>query len=159
MAASQKASRPITGWHVLAIFLAFFGVIIAVNIGLAWKAVSTFPGLEVENGYVASQTFDVEMAAQKGLGWTLTPTYDAAADVVHLAFTDAAGRPVMLADLDVLIGRTTEAVDDRRPAFVLADQVYSAPATLAKGKWMMAVTAHAADGTLFRQRIDLYVDR
>jgi nitrogen fixation protein FixH len=159
MATLQKPVREVTGRHVLAIFVVFFGVIIAVNAGLAWKAVSTFPGLEVDNGYVASQTFDAELAAQKALGWALAPSYDKSGEQLHLAFTDAAGHPVTVASLDVLVGRTTEAGDDRRPAFVLADGIYSAPATLAQGKWMMAVAARSANGTLFRQRIDLYVAR
>ena len=153
-----KPVRPVTGWHVLAIFVTFFGVIIAVNVTLAWQAISTFPGLEVENGYVASQTFDVEMAAQKALGWRLVPQYDPATDRLTLAFSKA-GQPVALADLTVLVGRPTEAVDDVTPVFVQADGVYGTDLMLAKGKWMMAVTAHAADGTLFRQRIDLRVVR
>ena len=155
----SKAARPLTGWHVLAMFVAFFGVIIAVNGTLAWKAISTFPGLEVENGYVASQTFDAEKTAQEALHWVLTPKYDAVQDQLSLTFTDAQGQPVTLASLEVLVGRTTEAVDDMRPGFVLADGVYAAPARLAMGKWMLAVTAHATDGTRFRQRIDLYVNR
>ncbi|MEO6300600.1 MAG: FixH family protein [Paracoccaceae bacterium] len=158
-AQKSERRRPLTGLHVLAIFMVFFGVIIAVNVGLAWKAISTFPGLEVENGYVASQTFDVEMAAQKALGWVLVPKYDVGTDRLTLAFTDATGKPVTVAALSVLVGRTTEAVDDVTPVFVLTDGVYAAPAKLAKGKWMMAIEAHAADGTLFRQRIDLLVSR
>ena len=159
MAMVEKPVRPLTGGHVLAMFVAIFGVIIAVNGLLAWKAISTFPGLEVENGYVASQSFDREMAAQKALHWALKPVYDAPADQMRLAFTDAAGQPVTVADLTVLIGRTTEAVDDKTPAFTLQDGVYVAPVVLPLGKWMMAVEAHAADGTLFLQRIDLYVNR
>ncbi len=61
--------------------------------------------------------------------------------------------------LSVLVGRTTEASDDITPVFAEVDGVYVAPAKLALGKWMMMVEAHAKDGTLFRQRIDLYVDR
>ena len=159
MAMVEKPVRPLTGWHVLAMFVAFFGVIIAVNILLAWKAVSTFPGLEVENGYVASQSFDREMAAQKALHWTLKPQYDTTLNEMRLAFTDAGGQPVTVASLSVLIGRTTEAADDKTPAFALKGGVYSAPVTLPLGKWMMAVEATSADGTLFRQRINLYVDR
>ncbi|MEI6097305.1 MAG: FixH family protein [Alphaproteobacteria bacterium] len=159
MAMTEKPVQPLTGWHLLAMFIAFFGVIIAVNGLLVWKAVSTFPGLDVENGYVASQSFDREMAAQKALNWTLKPTYDASANQMQLAFTDAAGRPATLADLTVLIGRTTEAVDDQTPTFTLQNGVYVAPVVLPMGKWMMAVQAHAADGTLFHQRIDLYVNR
>jgi len=123
------------------------------------KAISTFPGLKVENGYVASQTFDAEMAAQKALGWTLGHGYDAGTNALHVTFTDAGGRPVKVATLSVLVGRTTEAVDDVTPAFVLADGIYTASATLGKGKWMMLVTATAADGTLFQQRVNLYVTR
>jgi nitrogen fixation protein FixH len=159
MALTQKPVRPVTGWHVLAMFVAFFGVIIAVNVTLAWQALATFPGLEVKNSYVASQTFDAEKAAQEALNWVLTPEYDAEADLLTLAFTDAQGHPVAVAALDVLVGRSTEAADDVRPLFVLEGGVYAAPARLATGKWMMAVTAHAEDGTLFRQRLDLFVNR
>ena len=59
----------LTGWHVLGIFGGAFGVIIGVNIALAVNAVSTFPGLEVANSYVASQTFDKRRAAQDKAGW------------------------------------------------------------------------------------------
>ncbi|MEO8242166.1 MAG: FixH family protein [bacterium] len=159
MAVVTKTARPLTGWHVLAMFVAFFGVVIAVNVTLAWKAISTFPGLEVDNGYVASQSFNVEMAAQKALHWTLKPSYDTARNELRLEFKDASGAPVTVASLAVVVGRTTEASDDRTPVFAELGGVYVAPETLALGKWMMMVEAHAADGTLFRQRIDLYVDR
>ncbi len=158
MAMVEKPVRPVTGWHVLAIFVGFFGVIIAVNVWLAWQAISTFPGLEVANGYVASQTFDAEMAAQKALGWQLVPLYDAGTDRLTLAFSRA-GQPVTVANLTVLVGRPTESVDDVTPVFGLVDGVYGTSLHLGMGKWMMAVTAHAADGTLFRQRIDLRVVR
>ncbi len=61
--------RVITGRHVLIGFCAAFGVIIAVNLWLAISAVRTFPGLDVPNSYVASQTFDKRRAAQEALGW------------------------------------------------------------------------------------------
>jgi nitrogen fixation protein FixH len=157
MAMIETRERKLTGWHVLAMFVAFFGVIIAVNITLAWKAISTFPGVEVENGYVASQSFDKDRAAQIALNWTLTPGYDPVAHELRLAFEDKAGQPVTLGTLSVLVGRTTETSDDQRPEFVLQNGVYVAPATLAMGKWMMAVEATATDGTRFHQRLDLHV--
>lgn len=149
--------RELTGRHVLVITVSAFAVIIAVNVTMAYKAVSTFPGLEVANSYVASQDFDTDRAAQLALGWTLAPSYDAAKGQLQLAFTDAQGLPVLLQSLNVLVGRTTEAVDDSHPEFVRENGVYLAPATLAPGKWMMHVEAVAADGTKFRQRIDLFV--
>ena len=46
--------KELTGRKVLAITVGFFAVIIAVNLFMAFKAVGTFPGLEVKNSYVAS---------------------------------------------------------------------------------------------------------
>ncbi len=60
-------ASPITGFKVLMFAVAAFGTIIAVNVFMAYKAVSTFPGLEVANSYVASQTFDADRAAQEAL--------------------------------------------------------------------------------------------
>ena len=159
MNVAEKSVRPLTGWHVLAMFVAFFSVVIAVNIGLAWKAISTFPGLEVEDSYVASQSFDADMAAQKALHWVMKPVYDATAHRMELSFVDASGVLVTLKSLDVLIGRTTETTQDQRPGFAQMNGVYRASVDLAFGKWMMAVDAVAADGTGFHQRIDLYVNR
>lgn len=149
--------RELTGRHVLAITVSAFALIIGVNFTLAYKAVSTFPGLEVANSYVASQDFDHDRAAQEALGWALTPAYDLARNELSLRFTDATGKPVSLGNLHVLLGRTTAARDDRFPTFVLRDGVYLAKVGLRPGKWMMQIEANALDGTLFRQRRDLLV--
>ncbi|WP_448664794.1 FixH family protein [Sphingomonas sp. CJ20] len=61
-----------TGWHMLATMIAFFGVIIAVNVTMATLATRTFGGVVVENSYVASQEFNgwlKEARAQERLGW------------------------------------------------------------------------------------------
>lgn len=145
----------LTGKHVFAITAGAFGVIIAVNLTLAFQAVNTFPGLEVKNSYVASQGFNTRKAAQEALGWSLAPTY--ADGRIDLAFTDRDGLPVRVADLQVLVGRTTSTADDSRPAFIEMGDVYSAPLQLARGKWMVKVTAVAPDGTLFEQRTELFV--
>lgn len=148
-------ARELTGRRVFVIAASAFAVIIGVNILLTVKAVSTFPGLEVRNSYAASQSFEADRAAQEALGWTLAQTY--ADGRLTLAFADRAGQPVRVARLDVLVGRTTEAADDRRPAFAYAGGAYSAPVDLAPGRWMLLVEAEAADGTRFRQRLGLFV--
>lgn len=148
-------ARELTGAKVFAITAGAFGVIIAINVYMAVKAVRTFPGLEVENSYVASQDFDKELAAQKALGWTLKHSYENGQMI--LAFTDSAGKPVEARDITAVIGRTTEAAQDIRPDFTYANGVFTAPVTLEKGKWMVLLDAHAADGTLFHQRLDLFV--
>lgn len=149
--------RELTGPKVLAISVASFGLIISVNFFMAFQAVTTFPGLEVDNSYVASQTFDADRTAQIALGWTVTPTYDPAKHQMHLDFRGADGAAVTLRDLTVLIGRATEAKDDLHPAFTQTSTDYVATADLTMGKWMVQIEARAADGTLFRQRLQLWV--
>jgi nitrogen fixation protein FixH len=149
--------RELTGRKVFAITAGFFGVVIAVNGVLAWKAVQTFPGLEVPNSYVASQTWDAERAAQVALGWSLSAGYDHEAEALQLDFTDASGQPAPLMSLSVLVGRPTEAKDDQWPVLTLRDGIWEAPLSLAPGKWMLKVEARAEDGTLFKQRLDLFV--
>jgi nitrogen fixation protein FixH len=149
--------REFTGRKVFFFTAACFGVVIAVNVVMATKAVSTFPGLEVANSYVASQSFDADRSAQIGLGWTLTPEYDPQAQKLRLNFTDANGMPSEIAQLSVLVGRSTEARDDLRPEFRREAGVFVADANLSQGKWMMQIEAIAPDGTPFRQRIDLFV--
>jgi nitrogen fixation protein FixH len=145
----------ITGRHVFWVTSSAFAVIIGVNALLAFKAVSTFPGLEVKNSYVASQGFNARKAAQEALGWQMQPAY--ADGRIDLAFIDRAGQPVAVRDLQVLIGRTTTTTQDANPVFVEAGDVYTAAQQLGRGKWMVKVTATAADGTLFEQRSELFV--
>jgi nitrogen fixation protein FixH len=145
----------LTGRHVFAITAGAFAVIIGVNVLLAVKAVSTFPGLEVDNSYVASQGFNARKAAQEALGWTMIPAYDAGR--ISLSFTDRHGQPAKVTDLDVLVGRTTEVTDDVRPFFAEDGQAYVADVALGRGKWMVKVTAKSADGTLFEHRSELFV--
>ncbi|HLA02420.1 MAG TPA: FixH family protein, partial [Aestuariivirga sp.] len=45
--------RTFTGWHMAAITISFFAVIIAVNLTLAVFASSSWSGLVVANSYVA----------------------------------------------------------------------------------------------------------
>lgn len=145
----------LTGRRVFTITAAAFAVIIAANVALVVAAIRTFPGLEVANSYVASQSFDTDRIAQEALGWTLTPAY--ADGRLTLTFTDRDGHPAPVADLAVLVGRPTEASDDSTPAFVNVGGTFAAPMTLAPGKWMLRVDATAPDGTRFHQRLDLFV--
>jgi nitrogen fixation protein FixH len=147
----------ITGRKVLLFTVGAFGVIIAVNLVMAYKAVSTFPGLEVKNSYVASQGFDARRDAQIGLGWQLAADYDPKAKELRLNFTDEQGFPAEVMGLSVMVGRATIALDDTRPEFTRDAGVFVAPLVLPEGKWMMQIEAFSANGTAFRQRIDLMV--
>lgn len=65
-------NRRFTGHHMAAILVAFFGVVILVNLVMARFAVGTFGGVVVENSYVASQDFNRwldQAEASRALGW------------------------------------------------------------------------------------------
>lgn len=66
-------TRRFTGRHMATILVAFFAVVIVVNLLMARYASSTFGGVVVENSYVASQKFNGwlgEARAQDRLGWS-----------------------------------------------------------------------------------------
>ena len=147
---------PITGPKFFAIFSSFFIVIIGVNLVLAFQAVATFPGLEVRNSYVASQTFDDDRAAQLALGWQVEA-------VVHqgelqLGIIGPDGAPVPVTDLAATFGRATSVRDDQSPAFRFDGRLYRAPVVTAPGNWNLRMTATAPDGTRFQQRLVVLVD-
>ncbi len=157
----QKGGREFTGRHMLIVTLGFFAVIIAVNAFMAFKAVGTFSGLEVRNGYIASQQFDRNRAAQLALGWTAIAGLDGP-ERLRLEFTDEEGRFIPaenIASIEATIGRPTERDEDQDLSFARAPQgYYLAPITpLNPGKWYLRLKAHAADGTLFQQRLQLYI--
>lgn len=148
------SGRILTGKHVLAITVTAFSIIIGVNVLMAVKAVGTFPGLEVANSYVASQSFDRDRAAQAALGWTVSADYDGK-DLV-LAIRDGQGNPARIRDLAVTVGRPTYNADDQHPQMTYRAGLYTAPMALKPGLWNIHIVATAWDGTQFRQRIDHY---
>lgn len=140
MAATQKQ---LTGWHVLAMLIAFFGVIIGVNLLMAYFANSTWSGLVVANGYVASQSFDKDLAkarAQEALGWKVG--FDIAEDRIRLTFADAEGRKIDNLAITGDLERTVTDKEDQKLAFSpMGSGVYTAPATLSPGVWEVEVDA------------------
>lgn len=143
----------LTGRHVAAMFTGGFGIIIAVNLLLATKAVSTFPGLEVPNSYVASQSFDARRKAQTALGWTSRVDYRDGS--LTIAVLDRDGRPAPIRGLTAHIGRPTEARDDMALTLDARGQV---ALELAPGMWRLDLAGHADDGTLYQRAIPLEVD-
>lgn len=151
------AEKKFTGWHAAMIFVGAFGVIIAVNLVLAFSAVKTFPGLEVKNSYVASQEFDERRDAQEALGWSVSAR--ATGGLLILTVNDEAGRPVQVSNLHAVLGRATHVKDDREPEFQFDGKAYVAREELAPGNWNIRMKATSLDGTAFEQRVVLIVEK
>ncbi|MBU2868163.1 FixH family protein [Pacificibacter marinus] len=151
-------TREITGKHVLIGTVSAFSVIIGVNLFMAYSAIRTFPGLEVKNSYVASQTFDVDKASQEALGWTIDATDKD--EKLYVTITGADGLPVQVASIAGTLGRATNTSQDQTPQFTFNGTSYVADTgPLATGNWNYRMVATALDGTPFKQRVVIHVKR
>jgi len=152
----ETGEKKLTGRTALIILVSAFAVILAANLTLAVSAIGTFPGLETKNSYVASQNFNADRTAQLALGWrvkaTVTPTGELA-----LSIRDGKDAPVQPELVSATLGRPTHVKDDQSPAFRWNGTDFVAPVDLAPGNWNLRLQARAADGTLFRQRIVIYI--
>ena len=147
----EKATgRVMTGRKFLIIMIVAFSIIIAVNLTLAFQAVATFPGLEVKNSYVASQSFDADREAQLALGWDVAATVDAGQ--IRLSFRKD-GAPVEPVIVSAVLGRATNVASDQEPILVFDGNDFTAPVDLATGNWNLRLVARADNGTEFKQRV------
>ena len=153
---SEPKEKELTGKHVLAVLVLAFGVIIAVNLVLAFKAVGTFPGAEVRNSYVASQNFDADRAAQEALGWDVSAAVEG--NTLRLKITDGKGYPVEPEITSALFGRATHTRDDQNLDLRWTGTEFEAPVVAGEGNWNLRMTARAKDGTNFRQRLVVNID-
>lgn len=154
----MTAAKPFefTGRKMMLVMASFFAVIISVNFYMAYSAVSTFPGLEVENSYVASQEFNKRAAAQRALGWSVEFTREG--DELVLNLQDRDGVEVIPASISAVLGRPTFAGDDITLDFRLVGNEYRAEAVLTPGPWRLFLDAVAQDGTLYKKRMHLVVE-
>ncbi len=150
------AEKPLTGRHVFAIFILAFGIIISVNIFMAYSAIKTFPGVEVENSYIASQTFDQRKFDQIGLGWVTHASYENGQ--LEFSIRDQDGNAVHAGIVDAVIGRPTTDRNDERVEFVIQHGVYTASIPLDAGMWMLKINAVSRQGDPFTQRFAIWVN-
>jgi nitrogen fixation protein FixH len=148
--------KEIKGWHVFAGFVVMFGIIISVNLTLAFNAVRTFPGLEVKNSYVASQKFDAARAAQEALGWQVSAVLDGS--TLRLTILEG-GRAIAPQIEQATLGRATHVGDDEALVFTFDGTALVAPTRITPGNLNLRLKARAADGTLFQQRVIVKVAR
>lgn len=149
----RPAARPFTGKHMLLCMVAFFGVIIMVNLTMATLANLSWTGLIVKNSYVASQNFNEHLRAgraQAALGWASTLTYDNAR--LTFALRDRSGALLKADSVRVEIGRPATETSDRTLALSAGgDGHFSAVQDLAPGQWDLRATARVDEQVYVRE--------
>lgn len=145
----------IRGWHVLAMMLAFFGAVIAVNVVFAVVAVRSFPGEDVRRSYLQGVHYNDTLAQrreQAALGWQATAGFLPSADgaVLEVVLRDRAGAPIDGAIITGEVQRPTTDAADRAIMFEAAGGGrYVAPlGDLGAGRWRLRAHAERDTGSL-----------
>jgi len=170
MTMPRETARPfrITGRHVLFAMLAFFGVVIAVNLTFVHLALSTWTGLTDHDSYRTGVSWNDTLrrdAEQRALGWTVDVDTRAAPDVagtddapdgrrlsVTLTVRDRDGIPVRGLAIAGEARHPIVEADDRPIALTeVSDGIYAAELSLpGGGVWQLKLTAAGTDGREYR---------
>lgn len=151
--------KEFTGWHFLAILLTFFGVVVSVNMYMAWNATNSWTGLVVQNSYVASQQFNevtAEKRAQMAMGWKAVPEYEDG--TLTLFMNNAQTQPINDAIITAELGRPSYEAEDHMVQFKQSGPgVYEASTQLNEGVWNADVTVTGAGGDLWTRTLRITV--
>jgi nitrogen fixation protein FixH len=152
MTTQTSPAGQFTGRHMLLAMLAFFGVVIAVNVSMAVVSSMSWTGLVVDNSYVASQQFEKKRlahVAQVKDGWVATFTYTLG--VARLVVVDGAGNEIDLGNVTLKINRPVGGHDDQLVTLVRDAGGYSAGVELETGVWQGRIVAQQTPLGWFEQ--------
>jgi len=150
--------HPFTGRHMLAIVLLFFCTVIAVNVVMVISATGTFPGLVVQNSYVASQNFNQTLAdarSQAASGWHMT--LEADRGILNVRLVDREGEPLRRLAVTAAAGRPSTTGEDRTLVLAAEGDAYRSTEALPPGLWEIAVEARVDGERVFGERYRIHV--
>ncbi|MCK1290264.1 MULTISPECIES: FixH family protein [unclassified Bradyrhizobium] len=154
------ASKPLTGTKVFPMLVAFFGVVIGVNVTMMKLAIATLPGTDVDSPYAAGLIYDREISAaqdQAARKWQVNGHIERRADgnaVLQVEARDAAGHPVS----GLKFGGRLERPTDKRAdlAVELSEAgigIYRGnAASVAPGQWDMVIEGELRGARVFLSR-------
>jgi nitrogen fixation protein FixH len=152
--------KPLTDTKVFLILVAFFAVVIGVNVTMMKLAIATLPGTDVDSPYAAGLGYEKEIAAARGQAarnWQVDARIQRNADggaMVRIEARDATGRPVTGLKF---LGRLERPTDKRADLPVgLAEigiGVYGGQASaVAPGQWDLVLEGDARGERMFMSR-------
>lgn len=136
------------GRHVLAMFIAFFGVIFTVNAVFLVSALSTYSGVVANEPYRKGLAYNARIAAQDRqdrLGWedaiTLAPD-----GIVTVTVSQGGREPVLGLAISGTVGRPTTGNSDQHMSFVeTGPGRYAARVNaMEPGSWVIGIEARRA---------------
>jgi nitrogen fixation protein FixH len=145
----------VRGWHVLAMMLAFFGAVIAVNVVFAVLAVQSFPGEDVRRSYLQGIRYNDKLEQrreQAALGWQASAELapGAAGAVLEVMLRDRDGAPIDGATFAGELQRPTTDSFDRGVTFeaIGGGRYIAHLGDLQPGRWRLRAHAERDTGSL-----------
>ena len=148
-----NTAKPLTGRHMLIMFVAFFGVVFAANMLMATAAIRSWTGLVVENSYIASQHFNDDVTAlRKSAELGVTHRLHIEHGKLVLSLQGADGKPLDAENVQLQFerpfGKTRE---QNLVATRIARGQFEAPVSLAAGIWNGQLSAQLSGEKFWRQ--------
>src|SRR5712691_10786283 len=143
MSKPSASPKPLTGRKVLFMLVAFFGVVIGVNMVMMKFAILTLPGTEVDSAYRASLAYENEIAAahdQNARNWKVDAHIQRSADggaTLQVDARDSSGKPMSGLKFQGRFERPTDRRADQSVALAeAANGVYRGSSPLiSPGQW------------------------
>lgn len=149
--AANRDARGLSGRHVLAAMLAFFGVIIVADATMIYKAVSTFGGIDNANAYRDGLAYNARIARenrQAALGWTETVELMSDPARLRVSLRDAEGTAPHDIRVEAFLGRpATIRSDAKLPLAEVSPGVFETAISheVDPGNWIATVLAFSGD--------------
>jgi nitrogen fixation protein FixH len=163
-AADQSGEPRLTGRAVLLMLVAFFGIVIVVNLFMVRAAISTFGGVDTPSSYEAGLEFQAEeeaAAAQNARHWLVTARLlpdSAGAKTLTVDLRDQAGKPVTGTRLEA---RLAHPVNERRDVTIAMAEttpgIFRGTAEVDPGQWILDLEVTKGGERLFRSQSRLIV--
>lgn len=147
----------LTGRMVLLILIVFFGVVVAVNLFMAYVAVHTFSGLQSQRPYETGLDFNRTLknaGLQQEQHWQVTSHYERMADgrvFLKLSLRDKYGQPVDGTATKVSLLSPVNALNDA--VFDLTPQGtgdFTGTTSAAAGQWDLVIEVKRDNAEVFR---------
>jgi nitrogen fixation protein FixH len=106
--------REFTGRDMAFLTVAFFAVVVSVNVLMAFIASGSWSGLVVQNSYVASQHFNEKTAElERSVAMGVHASISYRDGEVHVTFRESSGKAVRAGKASLRIGRPSFDGEDR----------------------------------------------
>ncbi|MBB5576555.1 MULTISPECIES: FixH family protein [Rhizobium] len=144
-----------TGRHMLLTTVAFFGVIITVNVTMAWLASSTWSGLVVNDTYLASQEFNKNAAAMKAMTASgIAGSLSIKGREIHYDIRNNNGSPAAVDDVTANFKRPVGDHEDFAVALKkLSEGHFLADHDVATGDWIVEIVAKRGETLVMHQAV------